>query len=145
MAKQEGSGILTHLMLIAGTAVASVVAVRLFDKHVAPRIGMGPDTKALPPSDEEVEQPRSYPMPAYNPYQNLTPLPPPQMIPFAVPFGMQMPMMPPMPQMGWMQNQQQNPTKRVPLRAVTADVEDEDDDEEDDENIRNFMREVEGD
>lgn len=145
----KGGSFLKTIAIIGGTAVASVVAVRLFDKHLAPRLGMGPDTKALPPSDEDgggEPQQRAFQMPqVYNPYMNLTPLPPPQMIPVAVPFGM--PQMPQLP--AWPYGQQPQP--QYPNRISSSEkpsmkvVEEEDEDDEDSENILAFMREAEGD
>lgn len=143
----NGGSFFKTIAIIGGTAVASVVAVRLFDKHLAPRLGMGPETKALPPSDDdggEPSQQRAFQMPQYNPYMNLTPLPPPQMIPVAVPFGM--PQMPQLPAWPYGQQQTQNPyPNRVSSERSSMKVVEEEDEDEDDENVLAFMREVEGD
>jgi hypothetical protein len=147
----NGGGLFKTIAIIGGTAVASVIAVRLFDKHLASRLGMGPETKALPPSDDdgggEPSQQRAFQMPqAYNPYMNLTPLPPPQMIPVAVPFGMQMPQMPQLA--AWPYGQQTTQTvhqSRLSVAPEKSSARDDEDEDEDDENVLAFMREVEGD
>lgn len=101
MAKE---GVLKTIGIIAGTAVVSVVATRLFDRHVAPRLGLGgAPPKALPEAEaEEATQPQGNVVAAApqqmqpNPYAALTPLPPPVVVP--MPVMSAMPVAPAMPQ-----------------------------------------------
>lgn len=141
MARNNGGSFWKTIGLISGTAVVSVVATRMFDRFVAPKLGLGEGggQKALPPAEEE-ESVRPAPpapgSPQYNPYAMLTPLPPPTLVPMPIPMAMPQ-WTPP-----WMQ-QSQMPN---PKMSRFSDLDDDDDEDEVDDdgfedNVEEFIKE----
>lgn len=140
MAKKNG-GFLSTVGIVAGTAVLSVVATRLFDKYLAERVGLGPDGKKALPAGDSAQEGEPGPQTAHNPTNpyligGLLPLPPPMMVPTPV---MQMPGWGSSP---WAQQPQRQPARRNPRAPAQLEVV-KDEPDETEENVSAFLEGLE--